>query len=88
MPVKVSYFVEGPDALLIEMAARSLCLNSGGNCYGGKSCGKREKCRMEGWTSYVDEVELVLSVVREKHTISAALNPVIAPVDEMEDRAL
>jgi len=66
---KIVSFVEGKDAALIEAAARQLCLTNGGNCLGGNSCGKRHKCRMEGWATCVDDVEIMLAVIRETHRI-------------------
>jgi len=69
MPVKRVAFVEGKDAALVEQISRAICLSQGGNCTGGRSCGRRDRCEMDGWTDFVDEAELTLRVIRETHTI-------------------
>jgi hypothetical protein len=67
---KITYRLEGEDAALIEATARELCLQSGGNCYMARYCGSRSKCAIEGWSTYVDNVEIMLSVLRETHLIT------------------
>lgn len=69
MMVKVTSFVEGKDAALIERGARALCHRSGSNCYARNGCASRAKCRMGGWATYVDDVERLLSAIRETHRI-------------------
>lgn len=70
MPVKTVSFVEGNDAELIERASRQLCVSSNGNwCEMAIECGSRAKCE-SGWINYVSDVETVLAVIRESHSIT------------------
>jgi hypothetical protein len=66
------FTLSGKDAQIIEDAARALCHENGGNCITAQGhCKGRGKCRLEGWSSYTDDVETVLKVIREKHSIAA-----------------
>lgn len=68
--VKITSFCEGPDASIIELAARTLCREGGGNCWGGKRCASISKCHHEGWPTYAGYVETVLKVIRKTHVIA------------------
>lgn len=66
----VKFTISGPDAEIIEPAARALCYESGGNCFAANPCKSRALCRVEGWATYTDDVETVLKAIREKHRIT------------------
>lgn len=63
------YSLTGKDAPLVERLARTVCRRQGGNCYGGSTCRSIKACHVSGWSSYVDEMQLVLNTIRETHSI-------------------
>lgn len=54
---------------IIEPAARALCFSQGGNCTVADKCKNRGACPVESWQGFVEDVQIVLAVVREKHLI-------------------
>lgn len=59
-------YVAGPDGKLIETGARKLCFRGKSYCDSGKDrCKTADDCCFDGWSTFVNDVETILAVVRE-----------------------